>query len=1227
MPSFLPEVRHLIKSLAAIAAAVFVPVALLVAVQYQRDAAMHVQEQENVRTLSAAQEAMLAIDELTAVPPAGAAASADGSAWSARERSLQERIANHVGHVLSSGAVSLPEDSRVILDRVRLLEAGLATAGGPPGSSGPTRLLAETLRGSLDQLRLLQQVDFETDQERFERTTHRIFLFAIPALLALAIAGGVLAANLFRAVRQQWRLEEEIRESLVRSEERYRSLFDGSLDAIFSLGADGRFVSANPAAERLTGRTLAELKAIHFLELCAPDQREAAAEAFRAAFCRKCLTLDTAMIGAGGARHELFISGAPTLLRGEIVGVACIARDVTERRKVEEVQNQERQRLRQILDSQFGFVVVLTLEGAILEINQAPLTVLQKPRAEVLGQRLWEVTAMEPGTRLQVEGAIRRAAHGEVVRGDVAAGFPAVGPREFDLVCSPLRDPAGKVVNVIGFAVDVTERKQAEMAQRESEMQLRTILDSEPECVKLLDADGALIDMNPAGLRMLGAQSLDQVRGARAVEMVDTQYRQMFTEGVAAVFRGETTKQVFEIVALDGSRHWIDQHAVPMWDPNEPGKVRQMLAVVRDVTEQKRADEKLREQDELLRKVSDQVPGVIYQFQLFPDGRSCFPYASEGIRTIYEVAPESVTESAEAVFRVLHPDDFNAVVASIQRSAETMEPWQCEFRAQLPTRGVRWLEGHSVPERLPDRSVLWHGYIRDITARKEAEADLQRLAAIVGASQDFIGYASLEGRLLYVNPAGRALVGLNPSAPAGDLHVPDFVLEADHDFLAGELMTQLLQNGSWRGEFRLRHFAGGEPIPVDLNSFMIRDAAGEPIAIANISRDIRERLKAERLANRSQRLEAIGTLAGGIAHDMNNALAPVLMATQVLQLRYPGEDELVDIVQTSCERAADMVRQLLTFANGASGERILIQPWQLIRELEKIVTGTFPKNIELRIHCASDVGMVLGNPTQLHQVLLNLCVNARDAMARGGTLTMTVEAKNVDTTFASTALDATPGRYICLTVEDTGTGIPPEVLDRIFEPFFTTKEPDKGTGLGLSTVLGIVKGHGGFLQVYSDLGKGSLFQIYLPVAQDGADRAELAAQRPAAFRGNGEMILIVDDETAILSVARFILERMNFTVITAENGAEGIIRATENQDAIRVVITDLHMPLMDGLAFARALRPICPNTKIVVSSGRLEESTHAEFRALGISGVLHKPFNEEQLAEVLRAVLQVNYEL
>jgi PAS domain S-box-containing protein len=436
-----------------------------------------------------------------------------------------------------------------------------------------------------------------------------------------------------------------------------------------------------------------------------------------------------------------------------------------------------------------------------------------------------------------------------------------------------------------------------------------------------------------------------------------------------------------------------------------------------------------------------------------------------------------------------------------------------------------------------------------------------------------------------------------------------------------ELLAPML-----RGEVRTHRFIAlhrhkdGHDISVENNLQYVAPAGERPRFIC-MARDITERLKNERLALRSQRLEAIGTLAGGVAHDLNNALAPIMMGSALLRAQYPNESQIVDMFEASAKRGADMVRQLLTFAKGAEGERVLIQPGHLIKELKKIMEGSFPKNIQLAVKCDPKLPNVLGDATQLHQVLLNLCVNARDAMPHGGTLTLEAESKEVDAVYASSTHDAKPGKYLALRVRDTGTGIPPEIIDRIFDPFFTTKGPDKGTGLGLSTVMGIVKGHGGFLQVHSQPGQGSMFTAYLPVADAKGEDTGLPAEAVVEFRGQEETILLVDDEAALRKVARAVLRRLNFTPLTATDGADGLIQAAQHRTELHAIITDLHMPYMDGLEFVRALRRMLPDIPIVVASGRMEDTMIAEFKTLGVTSRLDKPFTEKQLAEALKNLL------
>jgi CheY-like chemotaxis protein len=301
-----------------------------------------------------------------------------------------------------------------------------------------------------------------------------------------------------------------------------------------------------------------------------------------------------------------------------------------------------------------------------------------------------------------------------------------------------------------------------------------------------------------------------------------------------------------------------------------------------------------------------------------------------------------------------------------------------------------------------------------------------------------------------------------------------------------------------------------------------------------------------------------------------------------------------------------------------------VQPERLLRELENLMKGSFPKDIRIIVESDPMLAPVNGDVTQLHQILLNLCVNARDAMLNGGELALTAAMEELDALQARSIEGATPGRFVVLRVADTGTGIPPDVLDHIFDPFFTTKSPDKGTGLGLSTVLGIIRAHGGFVQVDSSPGQGAVFSVYLPPAEGARESVlgELVEEGlPPGFRGQGERVLFVDDEVAVREIATTVLQRLNVTPLMATDGADALILAAENKAELRVVVTDLHMPHMDGLVFVRALRRILPDIPVVLASGRMDEVAVDEFRKLGVMMRLDKPFTEEQLAKALQTAL------
>lgn len=380
----------------------------------------------------------------------------------------------------------------------------------------------------------------------------------------------------------------------------------------------------------------------------------------------------------------------------------------------------------------------------------------------------------------------------------------------------------------------------------------------------------------------------------------------------------------------------------------------------------------------------------------------------------------------------------------------------------------------------------------------------------------------------------------------------------------------------------------------------------------------RELVEAQLL--RAQRLESIGTLASGIAHDLNNMLGPILMGAQLLHdgSLDPKDEPIIATIEENAQRAADVVKQVLTFARGMEGERAPLDVSHLIRDMRKIMGETFPKTITLRVECNKGLAPVNGDATQLHQVLLNLCVNARDAMPDGGALTIEASNFEVDQNYASMTPEAHTGRYVLVRVSDTGCGIPREVLDKIFDPFFTTKPIGKGTGLGLSTVAGIVRGHGGFINVSSHLGKGTVFEIFLPASTDCASLDPSPAPKSAP-RGHGELVLIVDDESTVREVTATILRENGYQTLLAADGSEALSIYAERTGEINAVLTDLIMPFVDGVALCRALRKMDPVVKLIASTG--EETRRAELNSLHVQGFLSKPFGTETLLVTLREAL------
>ncbi len=618
-----------------------------------------------------------------------------------------------------------------------------------------------------------------------------------------------------------------------------------------------------------------------------------------------------------------------------------------------------------------------------------------------------------------------------------------------------------------------------------------------------------------------------------------------------------------------------------------------------------RMEEELRQRDALLRNIMENVDDLVSVVD--PDGKIILSSPSHR-----RLIGENARPVGSVFLSDVHPDDQESIRAAFQRAFTDGSSRHVEYRLLLPDNRVRYLEGQGnlmFDENGRKQAVLW--VARDITERRVAERRILEQAALLDEARDAICVNDLDQRILFWNRSAERLYGWSAMEALGR-NANQLLCQ---DQVALTALKTLIQRGEWNGELH-QTTRTGEHVTVASRWTLIRDETGAPKSILVINTDITELKKMEAQFLRTQRMESIGALAGGIAHDLNNVLGPIMMAVEVIQNDPRNESNagLLELVGSSARRGSELVKQILTFARGIDGGRTLLKISELVTEVVKLAGDTFPRGVTVRSEIAGHLPPVQGDATQVHQILLNLFVNARDAMPNGGKIEVQVKEITVEGRFTRFHREPVSGSFLLIAVSDTGTGIPAEVLPKIFEPFFTTKEPGKGTGLGLSTVLGIVKGHGGFVEVTSELGQGTTFHIYLPAETAAREESKQDIAEPSYGREEG--ILVVDDEIAILEITRETLAAFNYRVWTANNGDEAIALFRRHQAEVNLVITDLMMPGMDGSALIEALRKIKPEVKLVAVSGLPSAS-----QKLGVDRFLKKPYGTATLLQAVRAAL------
>ncbi len=530
----------------------------------------------------------------------------------------------------------------------------------------------------------------------------------------------------------------------------------------------------------------------------------------------------------------------------------------------------------------------------------------------------------------------------------------------------------------------------------------------------------------------------------------------------------------------------------------------------------------------------------------------------------------------------------------------------------MQTGAVDYLEKSLINSAALEKSL------RYAIERKRAEQKIREQAALLDIATDAILVQDLQGKILFWNKGAENLYGYSATEAVGSF-INRLKNEEDLPQMQELAKAILLSSGAWQGELE-QVSKERQKVVVESRWTLVRDRTGQPISILVVNTDITQKKQLEAQFLRAQRLESVGTLASGIAHDLNNILAPILMSVQLLKIKFPEPQHqpLLKMLESNVKRGAGLIKQVLSFARGIEGKRVTLQVRHLLLEIEQIIKETFPKSITFSSDVAANLWTVSGDATQLHQVLMNLVVNALDAMPNGGTLKTSAKNIYIDENYARLHIDAQVGSYISIAIADTGMGIAPQVLSRIFEPFFTTKSVGAGTGLGLSTVLGIVKSHSGFIQVYSEVEQGTEFQVYLPAIQATAMQENSDLELPC---GQGELILVVDDESAIREVTKASLEIYNYKAITACDGKEAIALYTEHQAEINVVLTDMMMPVMDGPTTIRTLQQINPDVKVIAISGLSSSDKLTAAAISGVTSFLAKPFSAKELLQTLNSIL------
>ncbi len=1024
-------------------------------------------------------------------------------------------------------------------------------------------------------------------------------------------------------------LQQEITErqraekALRQSENLYRELVESQTDIIIRIDLQGQITFANMAACQTFGWKEDEFRGQSYFQLIHPDDLPQVMENITVlgSSFQALINCERRALTVNGIRWFQWNAIAIHDQKGEIIEIQGVARDITEQQAALHERELAEAALRQ---SEEKFRTFSENTESLIWIASADLfhPVYISPAYEKIwgrsSQHLFEqpdswIDNIHPDDRDYATQSIWQLLNGSksiaveyrILRPDNSVRW--IWNRGFAVY-----DDQGQLNYYGGIVEDITERKLAEESLRQTEEKFRNFAENTHAVIWIASPDSFLpLYVSPAYEKIWGRSSQSLLEQPELwIDSVHPDDRDRLTLAAKQRLISESLSVEYRILRPDGAVRWIWDRGFPIYD--DQGEIQCYGGIAEDITEHKLAEESLRESEARLSLATEAVQMGIWDRNLMANTSVW----SANMGSLYGLPNNTLCPTVEEYLNLVHPEDRESVALNIARMIEQGNA-SIEYRVIWPDGSLHWLncKGQVFYNEIgqPIRII---GTNRDITERKLAEQKIFEQAALLDIATDAILVRDFQSQILFWNKGAERMYGwLSTEVIGKDLQ--EILYPAETQQQLAEPLKSVIESGSWQGELdKVTKF--GQKIIVESRWTLMRDPGGEPKSILTVDTDITEKKQLEDQFFRTQRLESLGTLAGGIAHDLNNILTPILAAAQLVQGQFFQDEErseqLLALIESNAKRGAALVKQVLSFARGYKGERIIIQVQYLISEIIQIAKQTFPKSIEFSTLIPEDIWAIIGDTTQLHQVLMNLVVNARDALPDGGNINISVENKFIDEAYTRMNIDAKVGHYIVISVADNGIGIPPEILDRIFEPFFTTKGVNTGTGLGLSTALGIIKSHDGFIKVSTNVGKGSKFDLFLPAVE--ATQA-FSIEELDLLPGQGELILVVDDEAQIREIATIILENHNYKILTASNGIEAIALYAQHKHQVNAVLMDIMMPEMDGITAIRTLKKMNQQVQIIACSGLNSMEVFAQATDANVQAVLSKPYTARELLNTL----------